>query len=651
MGNRSCLVAFLMMSFLGLTANAGPECSSSNMNKSTDPTYLNRCSAENRAAKKAKEDAAKNTQPKQSSSVVGGDCESGVEIPFSQLSYVGNNLKQKLTKEHGSCLKVAANDDAEARKVCPGYLLNPGNPQYTGKRSYGDLSSNVLGYYFCIRGPVNFNKKKMCDDLKKDGLTTEFVYKNKTDGNCICGAVGSTQKEDCDQGIPSSVTAEAKKIENSDGKPVGDSPPAVATEPSEEMKNCVVDPIKDAEACLADANRAAESCDKDNQTNPEYTQLIQAPKKISDGFIRANQNSGKATECLLAGAVSSGSSEIAKLMKDRCDAESGSCKSTCGTDKIGELSKKCFDKIPAEEIAKKEGPNLKFFRESIEKVTANINEGTPICDKKVPEKASGLETFMNQLGNSLNSAMRCSCQLAASTLGQGSKGCNSLPDAAYCAANPGAPDCVVFSAIDICTLGSPNYSAVGCKCQDDPKAQGCAGFVAQNAGNSGFAGPDVKLPVGGASFSPGGTTAGSGGGGENVDLSGLKADDAAAVAKSKADGPGFLSGSGGGGGGGAASPGGGGGESALNGESESEAKSLGLFGSVKSTLSNLFGKGSNGNSGAGVARTSVGDPNRFRPTNIRGLAGSNGFGTKNSNIWEAMNLQYDSINSTFETAP
>jgi hypothetical protein len=435
---------------------------------------------------------------------------------------------------------------------------------------------------------------------------------------------------------------------------------------TKELEDCI-EPIAAAgKTCAESAGKAKKRCDQTDKSNKEVSGMMDIPSQLGNKYVEANAGKGMVAECIKAGVVGNGSKLAMQSMQDGCNAEVTTCTTECKLEVKEPEFLKCAEKIKYTEIDRMADAEVngssgnkdkQYYYEKLEELRANIAEGAKVCKEDAAPKKTGLDNLMNSFLDVVKAGMTCACQVAATQSGQSAEGCNNLPTPEECAANPSIVGCAAAVSLDICTMGSSSYSALGCKCQNDSSAAGCAGFVAQNAGNSGFAGADVKIPTGGAAFSP---TAGGGLGGsgsDNIDLSGQKVDELSQVPKGGAvAGPGFLGGGGGAGGGASAPGGGGGGEpGAGGGEGEHSSSLGGIFGQAKSFVGNMFGAGKSGGAqGLNPKKGATGlkyDLDKFRPKGLRGVAGGTGMGSKNMDIWVMMRERYDINDNTFLQSP
>lgn len=630
------------------------------------------------------------TIPPTSSSVCSASMSIGTrcQCPFdiSELSFVGE-------KFGGENFCVKASNDNEARDVCTraGYnYLNPGNPDYLSSQlsaRRGTQDSNKLNFYYCYRG---LKKKDLCftasykEQNKKLKLhwvdTGNAIHK---DGTCQCDMDGDSRMEDCSQAEAPQATDEKKckdhEIADANGACVcedgyqfdsGNSQTRVCVQKQTtasgdydtELVNCIQPFETRAKSCESSATQAKQTCDQQNKQNPQVNDAMNATGIVSDMFQKQNQGSGMVSECLKAGAMARSPSIILGAMKETCDADYQKCNEDCGgEEEIQKYIKQCGDiaekvaqaamKLPGATTPDK-NKNVLYFKERLAVIQSGQENGTKVCKQDATSNRSIFSEVLSGLGEAYTKAQACACQ-AASTVLTGVP-CNSLPTAAQCLANPSLVGCAPVVSVDICSPGSQNYSYQGCKCQQDPKAQGCPQYVAANPGLNGFAGMDIKNDSGGntSSFgspvSPASSLSAS-----DLNLNGNTASELASGNKSGAIGTGFNGSVGGGGGGGMSGLPGDGpeGNPAGAGEDGEGKNSGGAFGFVKSIAGSLFGSGAKKNE-AGPKGGTLGskfDPNKYRP--FRGVAQEYGTGFKNDELWQLMHNGYEPILPTFIPNP
>lgn len=356
MGNRTLFGLFISMVLLSTQAwadNWGASCSDPNYAKQ-NPTL---CSTTQKSA------SSRTTQSVSSSTcdakmAVGTKC----ECPFSisALSFVG----EKFT---GDTFCIKASNDNEARNTCTklGYnYINPGNPDYlpAAQGLYGNQSSNQLNFYYCNKG---VKKKDMCEAAKAKYPALKFNWSTvgnsvHKDGICQCDKNGDKSLEDCSQpDVPKQVAEECKEahqVASKDGKgcdceegyelknsrcvqkqastpvPAGVSP---------EMAACVKPYAEQAKLCVSSSADAKTTCDQADKSNKGVSDALDIPGEANALFARSKAGSGMLTECMLAGAIASGSQMALSTLEPECESNYKTCEENCGEDKYEKYKAAC----------------------------------------------------------------------------------------------------------------------------------------------------------------------------------------------------------------------------------------------------------------------------------------------------------------------
>jgi len=120
--------------------------------------------------------------PRSSTRANGTTCPSLESLTFVGLKFIGE----------ATC--VSASSDTRADGLCnAGRHVNPGNPQYGGS---GSLTTNSVGYYYCVPDDPRNRKENMCRNLA--GLYHPYLNfefrRVGSDGNCWCGYNGQMQE-------------------------------------------------------------------------------------------------------------------------------------------------------------------------------------------------------------------------------------------------------------------------------------------------------------------------------------------------------------------------------------------------------------------------------------------------------------------------
>lgn len=610
----------------------------------------------------------------------GRSCDSMSPVTFNELRYVTLNLAARLRNGDGSCHVVNSSYDGDALDKCRDiggqFIINPGNPQYTTKAGLGSRNSNNIGYYFCLKNSSkSFNKEFMCTDIadneKNKGLSITFVKKSATDGDCMCGSAKSLYKVDCanadldalakgdDKCAGEELTENPNKASGQppcicdtskgytgDGKTCQKTAATGGDEASPQLVACVKKYEDEAVSCELKAKEAVKTCDEKNSENPEVEKAVNSAGTVSDLFINKKAGTGLVNECIKAGALARTPKIVLDGLKDSCDANFTECNNLCGEDKAEKFQKECGP-LAGTDAASKNGA---YYQQHLAVIQEKYTSGTAACKEDASAKRSIFSDVLTGLGESAAAAARCACQVAATAMGTSQSTCSSLPSAEACMANPTLADCPAVIAIDICTQGSPNYSTVGCACQQNPKGEGCAQYVASTPGLSGFAGTDISTPTGnpvnfGVADTPGGGLTTS-----DLNLGGNTASELASANKTPGITTGFSTGAGGSGSGGIGG-GQGGGEGAPGAAGDGEGGGVlgGAFGLAKSIAGALFGGGGNKNNN-GTASKTLPNMNKFRPNGTRGVANYE-YGGKNHEIWHMMNNRYEYNQTTFLPNP
>lgn len=614
-------------------------------------------------------------------------------IKLSDLQFAGvdfNQARQSVITGSATCSVIEGmrsdNQTNIKNKSCQFAAINPGNIYFLtdDKKKVAQAYSsteNKLGYYFC----ANMNEQKMCNlrkaELSKKGLEVSWRQQPGTShynsGDCLCKKAGTSgaggvcpADEDKLDAMANTTPCKDPTAESKDGKCVCKIGGDIASEgkacPTEspvansetkanvddDLSPCMHELYEAKSNCTSKSRDAVEKCDKEAPDN--HKNVSQAQRILEhglDALIAKNAGTGALDSCIKMGAAGTILIKGLSLLRDTCKKEVKDCKKVC--DEAEDLIKK-----PDQEFVKdcrekfKEGQKsfsaaheerlLELVKESrdVSELSANY------CKSNATKLEGDVDAFFDDMNNNVAKANICQCQL---TTGVDSQNCQDIIGPAGCMTNPNQPGCA-YSTV-ACTPVSTNPA---CKI-----ALGGAG----SAGPSGFAMPVGSGGPGFSSLSGGGGVTGNGGS-NKLDL-GSFADEArpTASATAQADlgspfGNGSGGGAGGGGGGGLANSlsGGGSGDSSSNASGDNEKNGLsGLFNTARNGIASLFGGGVNSKSKnvkAGSKSKMFGnDVNAFRPKKaVRGLADvSNEFGSKNRDIWKAMNDCYNSQYQTFIT--
>lgn len=612
-------------------------------------------------------------------------------VKFAELDYVG-------VKFDGVARCVRASTDKEAVAKCGTRVINPGNPQYQSRISGGRIDYNPDNYYYCVENIEQNKKKNVCKRLETDKeyalknsryvkeqpmITFTWVpdLKTKTDGDCMCGSKGSTQKFNCDQEAPviakkceaiglkevSGADYEQLPVESQnsymcdcqDGRffdvkvaktacaEAPKPPPTPAPTPTparvikpyptvadEAMKACVKAWTDQAQLCKTNSDDAKKGCNTaKSKEDKESAAAIDAARNLYTG---TKANSGMQQECFTAGLAASGAKTYLGTSKDTCDASVTACETACKEDTFEAMKKACYDKIITEEQYElgngDASPNAILFSQTEVAVREITDGASKVCTEDAKKGQSMLGSLLSGVGDALASSLRCMCQTSS-----GAGDCAAIPTPGACDLNPNLAGCGTYGSIAVCTPGS-GYDAKLCSCQLNPKETGCPGGVA-SGGLSNFASPSIKSNgindgVGTPTIAGGLKAAGA-----FPDLPRGTNDDAGTgTPMTLGSSPSGSAGGGVGGGLGGGGASGGGEPPAAATEAPAEEKGLGgLFNQAKTFFKDALG----GKKTSPTAATKNGksekgfDPNKLRPT--RGIASKNGIGSKNQDIWKMSN--------------
>ncbi len=608
------------------------------------------------------------------------ECETAGKVKLSQLKYVGTDLKP-LLRRNGACTVVKASNDTEGRAACgtKRAALNPGNPQYTGVNDHGSQTNNKLGYYFC----VGMNKRAMCNDrISELGSTMDIVWKQtgsneRNDGDCLCGKKGdgSTKMmacpvteaqvdafkdgkttgcvqgaEDDGDGNCRCLAGEKKGTVVKDGGtcPKDPSPPvATATVSPDDFDDCLAEVKAAKDGCSEEGKKAIASCSKEA---PEVNKNISEAQRVLsiglDAVIAKNAGTGALASCAKMGAAGTSVIEALSLLRENCKKELNNCKKSC--EQAGVFGKKTEDEYVAECKAvflskQKEwtDEHEKAFKPLVAEYTKLADNSEKFCKGDVQKSDNQLDGFLQELAMSVQKADICKCQLTTSSAGN--ENCDNVAGPLTCIQNVNQPGCS-FSSVGC----SPGSTLPGCRNpvnMTNPNGSG----IAMPA--SGFAGPGFTSTGGGS-----GNSSKVGLGGDDFDFSDETRPSGSGTATADAGSP-FGTAAGGGSGGAAGGGGGGGGGTGDGGGAGGEEKEKGgisgFFQNAKGGIASLFGAGADNKNVAAkkpVNKAYKNDVNGFRPkAGVRGMAGSNEFGSKNRDIWKTMNERYNDQYHTFIT--
>lgn len=485
-----------------------------------------------------------------------------------------------------------------------------------------------------------FSKTAQCpsaEEKKPDEKPSDAITKEK------CEALGADFDPNSGEDGAKCVCKSNNNLEFQPGKC-----PAVAGQSNPgEVASCLKDFKAKAEACKADGIKAVNSCNKDNKdANAQWSAAQTVIGPMAQIMQMRGQQQGSAETCFQAGALATTTYGAMDLLKESCDQEIEVCQYKCNE---AEEAYKKVDELCKEEVKNILPPLNKDeifakLKQEADKINADLEKGTASCETDAKTNQARIIDMMNGMNKSAQQAAKCQCQLTA-----GQTNCDQILGPADCKLTPKDPRCPQVVTVK---CAGTDYNTKECICLRDPKAVSCIGTT--GSGVSQVAGFN---PVGAGSTSFKTSGAGSGGG-----LGDFPSDAAVAVSSDKTQGgvdsPFSAAANGGGGG-----PSGGGGGSDGGGEggaAEPEAKTgiAGLFNNLKTGVAGLFGGGSKKptttdgkNFGGKNGASKNVDPNQWRPVGLRGIAGGNGIGSKNSDIFKTVNNQYNNQYHTLMTLP
>lgn len=413
--------------------------------------------------------------------------------------------------------------------------------------------------------------------------------------------------------------------------------------------------ISSARKCEADGGEAVAQCNKDQKgINENFDAAQSIIGVMSQAALAKGAQAGSAESCFNTGAINAGAFYALNGLKETCEKEQDECRQGCSIARgeVDRVIEACTAKYKAAHNFSSEYSTqveqLKFtdymtyLHNKITEFRGVMNSGIKKCEIDAKKNSSDLQNLMSNMDRAAKQAAICNCQLSA-----GGTNCPQMPGPADCLKDPTNP---------LCKNIPPNCTGADrdskqCICLRDPKAASCA-VAGPNTGSQ-VAAPGVFQPISGASPNYKSSTGGG------INLGDLGGDEmAAASASADRSGGGDPIGSvapGGGGGGGGGAGGGGADKEVAEGEHESKSGIGGLFNQLKTGVSQLFGGGkkdaSAGGKTYGDGKNKNGlDPEKWRPKGgLRGIAGGNGIGGRNEDIFKKMNNQYNQQYHTFIT--
>lgn len=450
--------------------------------------------------------------------------------------------------------------------------------------------------------------------------------------------------------------------------------------PVPQVAECLRELQEKVTSCDSAASTAVDKCDpkRENGEDDSVTAL-QGLLGGVNGYVQAkNSGTGAIDNCVNAGMASSTGYYALEELRDKCDVEINSCKTSC-SDATSYLNankdrfyqacrKKAWDdhscqapgRTPYQSYVEEEfniewdNVNKAAFERQIQEMQTHVADNNTKCETGTAiSNRQKMSDFMLDMNDSVKSASQCQCQLSSS-----GQNCEKLPGPAECAINPALVGCA--QATINCL--SANDNSQRCACFRNPNSNDCKKIQQVNNAKlnsteaSSFAGVGGSVPI--VNGINGGNPAGKVGAEISGDLSGINANGEAVGSNSSGTttsdaGSPFGSAAGGSAGGGSFGGGGSGDPTATGAASEDEGSGNnrlnGFFNTAKSALGNLFKKGPDDKrSFNGINKNKLGESNepsidskKWRPRGmVRGLAGDTEIAGKFEDIWKVMNRQY-----------
>ena len=597
---------------------------------------------------------------------------------LEQLSYSGHRFNPL----NARCFR--ASTDLEAKKNTYGVrYINPANPEYIGAEAGGVVDLNPKGYYIAIDKSSNPTKSEMCTDpnvgnvlsdvpnaanLIKNTLSPVFREYTRTDGTqdgeCYCRQnrtlanpngellpCSGTAFSDALQAAVDTVSLATRPTQvdppvvvntNTGGRAnlaAGPSPaPAVVQQQSQSrVTACINAAVANANSCRTLANTAKTDCDRakeENGTNNMLGGVVGAGAQMN---TMMRTGTGAQGNCMRGSMIAMATTVMLQKMGETCEPKVNTCKSSCKPDSYDKFLDECLAANGTSANALTDStnttPEADLFRRSNEQIMSGFDRADRICNRELAGLMSDTEKLMNGLGNSMQSSLQCACQ----TSNAAGANCEAVPNINNCNTNPSLQGCEMYSTLGACVPGAVGYDAKTCNCLENPAATGC-GTAGSTTPATLFGGGLRGGPAAGSAFATGGATgAGGSGRASNLDLGG--ASEAVQSNLTAASGTGVTTSGGssyggttsGGGGNGSASP-----EEVAAG-APTETGLSGLFNQAKNAVMGALGRGgSNRSRAAGKGAAAEVNMKKFKP--LRGLANTDGMGTRNMDIWKMVNM-------------
>ena len=607
-----------------------------------------------------------------------------IEEIFSNLNYSGHRFNAR----NARCIIASTDLQAKLRTTGVRYI-NPASPEYGGTVSGAQVDLNPQGFYIAIDKSLNPRKSELCTmpnignplseisnsaNLIRNTLSPIFREYTRTDGTeygeCYCrqnrtisnpdgellpctGAAFSAALQNAVDTVafaagpaaqPDNPTALATTSNNNgvtSNNPAGGGPTSTTTTTvtpgNSRIVSCINAAAASANSCRTLANQAKADCDRaqsENGTNEMMSGLVGAGAQMNTA-MRAG--TGAQGNCMRGSMIAMAATVAIEKMGETCEPKVNTCKSSCKPDSYDKFLDECLaangTSINALTDSANTSQEADLFRRSHEQIISGFDRADRICNRELAGLMSDAEKLMNGLGNSMQASLQCACQ----TSNAPGANCQAVPNINNCNTNPSLAGCEMYSTLGSCVPGAIGYDAKTCNCLQNPAAAGC-GTAGSTTPVALFGNGLRQITPSNGAFAGGGTAPGGGGGrASNLDLGG--ASEAVQSNLSAASGTGVTT-SGGSSYGGSVSGGGGNGSASpeeVAGGAPPETGLSGLFNQAKNAVMGALGRGgSNRSARASAKPASNVNMKKFKP--LRGLANTDGMGTRNMDIWKMVNM-------------
>lgn len=458
---------------------------------------------------------------------------------------------------------------------------------------------------------------------------------------------------------------------------------------ADQMNECGDQSLQAAEAC----DKKAIESDKNNETAKGILNII--------GGVHQQKGvqAGNAEVCSDVAKKTTAAYWALDKMRTTCEDKIASCKKSCSPftkegDTWESLSKRCSDMVDELYGIRKTGQSAKKFSprdilrrsnqarneaqrrkngqvvsyderegaadmaETISQLRKFSDDNIQKCEGDAPAGQKDVVSYLEDVLKGWVSAN--ACKNAATTNANRCAQLGAMLTPQWCAGRTSEPCCSYVDGGLQCK--GKDSTHIHCICQNNQSDSRCITTTGNGGGNAQLAAPGSTANL----AAPGGIKAGALNKPSNFSNDGFavnedpNANGKGPAAAGGSGGSPFGGTSGGGGGGaapGAASGGGAGDGKAAQGEGESQGLVGGAFSALKTLSDRVFGGGGSvGKTGNGTGR-GAGldkngkkkiDPEKWRPTGLRGVAGAGSeLGPKNRDIWKQMNSQYATQYHTF----